>query len=760
MRLINVQTFQLEEFLDYKAPPYAILSHTWGDDAEELTFDDVKMGRIDKAGVGSIKFHGSCRQAAKDGFGYVWIDTCCIDKTNLVELSEAINSMFRWYRCASVCYAYLSDVPGDDHARKLTSNFSTSRWFVRGWTLQELLAPKQLRFYHKGWGYLGTKGTMRTVVGKITGIPHQILLGITELQSMSVAQRMSWAARRETKRKEDLAYCLLGIFNVTMPMIYGEGADQAFLRLQEQIMRTTRDDSILAWGLCPPEETPIDDPDQVDPVGRILATGPSDFANSGHIICRKQPRSLDISGGSLRLYVSLLTSASRAVGLLDCGPKHDPQQAVGIPLVQAASGLSDEYVRPKGRHTVLQSIAAASTSPRLIHIRNDSQHKSAKAKEQYWLYDEDAFAEVNLDLVNVNPPSYWDQERAMIVSTMTASDSVAQQILARFRHREEECPDFVILLGFRQHDTSTEPQCHVMICGRGTSLQELDEKLHYVVQKAHGKESASNGLIHLRIVLEPDQQQSIFTIKLEALPSPPDVTIDITAELEGPKAIIQLPHDATTKWRLRQTLKSHSSWVLSVAFSPDSTVLASGSDTTVQLWDVATGQLQQTLEGHSSRVCLVAFSPDSTVLASGSGDATVRLWDVVTGQLRQTLKGHDSRVCLVAFSPDSTVLASGSGDATVQLWDIVTGQLRQTLKGHSSWVCSVAFSPDLTVLASGSGDATVRLWDIVTGQLRQILKGHSSWVCSVAFSPDSTVLASGSADGTVRLWEVATDGEV
>ncbi|KAK0632802.1 heterokaryon incompatibility protein-domain-containing protein [Immersiella caudata] len=248
MRLINVQTFQLEEFLDYRAPPYAILSHTWGDDAEELTFDDVKMGSIDKAGVGSIKFHGSCRQAAKDGFGYVWIDTCCIDKTNLVELSEAINSMFRWYRCASVCYAYLSDVPGDDDPRKLASKFSTSRWFGRGWTLQELLAPKRLRFYHAGWGCLGTKGTMRTVVGKITGIPYKILLGITELQSMSVAQRMSWAARRETKRKEDLAYCLLGIFDVTMPMIYGEGADQAFLRLQEQIMRMTRDDSILAWG--------------------------------------------------------------------------------------------------------------------------------------------------------------------------------------------------------------------------------------------------------------------------------------------------------------------------------------------------------------------------------------------------------------------------------------------------------------------------------------------------------------------------------
>lgn len=249
MRLINIETSRLEEFLDYKTPPYVILSHTWGDDAEELTFRDIEEGRTGKPGVGSVKLRGTCRQAQQDGFKYVWIDTCCIDKTNLVELREAINSMFRWYRRASICYAYLSDVPGVDNPRKSTSKFRNSRWFGRGWTLQELLAPKQLRFYNSEWGLLGTKGTIRTAVEKITGIPRQILVGIAELHSASVAQRMSWAAGRETKRKEDLAYCLLGIFAVTMPMIYGEGRDQAFLRLQEQIMRTTRDDSILAWGL-------------------------------------------------------------------------------------------------------------------------------------------------------------------------------------------------------------------------------------------------------------------------------------------------------------------------------------------------------------------------------------------------------------------------------------------------------------------------------------------------------------------------------
>ncbi|RYP53370.1 hypothetical protein DL768_001615 [Monosporascus sp. mg162] len=544
MRLINVKTSKLEEFLDYKTPQYAILSHTWGDDREELTFRDVEEGRIDKPGVGSVKFQGSCRQAEKDGFGYVWIDTCCIDKTNLVELNEAINSMFRWYRHASLCYAYLSDVPGDDNPRKPGSKFRTSRWFGRGWTLQELLAPKDLQFYNSAWGHLGTKGALRTVIGKITGIPRQILLGITELHNASVAQRMSWAAGRDTKRKEDLAYCLLGIFGVTMPMIYGEGGDQAFLRLQDQIMKTTRDDSILAWGLST-KKSPISDPDQVT-AGRVLATAPSDFANSGHIVCREQfstsLSSLDISGGSLRLYLSLLTtSAGGAIGLLNCGPKHDQQQVVGIPLTKTAPGASDEYIRPVGWYAVLQPIPSSGVSPRLIHIRNDSQSKkSADANRQYWLYDDDVFADVNLYLVDVSPRSCWDEERAIIISTITPSDKVTQRTLARFRHNEGESPDFVMLLECKQQGASIEPQCHVMICCRDTSLQELAEKLQYVAQKTFGKRSASNGRLYLHVILEPDTQQPIFTIKPEALSYPPDVTIDATVELQKSDLTLEL----------------------------------------------------------------------------------------------------------------------------------------------------------------------------------------------------------------------------
>ncbi|KAK7191113.1 HET and Ankyrin domain-containing protein [Paraphaeosphaeria sporulosa] len=236
MRLLQLQSdddFSLIERIGNDIPPYAILSHTWGADEEEVTFKDLVEGTGKrKAGYRKLAFCG--RQAKTDGLQYFWVDTCCIDKSSSAELSEAINSMFRWYYSAAKCYVYLSDVSTSGSARDQKSLKKICKWFTRGWTLQELLAPRVVEFFSAGGVKLGEKRGMTQMIREITGIDICVLQG-KSLHHISVEDRMSWAEKRQTKREEDAAYSLLGIFNVHMPLIYGEGKDKAFVRLKKEI---------------------------------------------------------------------------------------------------------------------------------------------------------------------------------------------------------------------------------------------------------------------------------------------------------------------------------------------------------------------------------------------------------------------------------------------------------------------------------------------------------------------------------------------
>ena len=231
-----------------KVPDYAILSHTWGE--QEVIFDDLKnldssedIGARSKAGWDKIRF--CAQQTKRDGLDHFWVDTCCIDKSNSQELQEAINSMFRWYQNAEKCYVYLSDVKcntpnaEDELGRRWKPVFRKSRWFTRGWTLQELLAPASVSFYSKEGVQLGDKQSLRDTIHEITGIPVEALSG-SSLSDFSVEDRFSWAGRRQTTREEDLAYSMLGIFGACMPLIYGEGRWSAFRRLRKVIDEHTQ----------------------------------------------------------------------------------------------------------------------------------------------------------------------------------------------------------------------------------------------------------------------------------------------------------------------------------------------------------------------------------------------------------------------------------------------------------------------------------------------------------------------------------------
>ena len=237
-RVGNDQTcFRLVEFPLSKPPPYAILSHTWGD--EEVTFGDIADGTATrKAGYEKIRFCGE--QAARDGLKYFWVDTCCIDKSSSAELQESINSMFAWYRNAAVCYVFLSDVTLAASERPPAPSswegaLRKSRWFTRGWTLQELIAPESVEFYSRDGVHLGGKTSLEQCIYETTGLPTAILRGTQDLSELAVAERMAWMQGRETTREEDTAYSLLGIFGVHMPLIYSEGKDNAFRRLREEI---------------------------------------------------------------------------------------------------------------------------------------------------------------------------------------------------------------------------------------------------------------------------------------------------------------------------------------------------------------------------------------------------------------------------------------------------------------------------------------------------------------------------------------------
>lgn len=305
MRLLNTMTLQFQEFFDSNLPIYAIFSHRW--DPVEVSYQDFRNSQ-NKAGPEYEKILGCCSFAAKQGRAWIWIDTCCIDKTSSAELSEAINSMYRWYKNAVECYAYLSDV----HAHDSTNPLRNSAWFTRGWTLQELLAPHKLIFMDCAWNIIGDRKSLAGIISSITGISELYLDQPDQLRYASVAMKMSWASRRKTSRLEDRAYSLLGLFGVNMPLLYGEGGN-AFRRLQLEILKISDDESIFAWKDTEPRTE----------AHGMLAAKPEYFAHSGTIRRyptpnERAPYSMTHKGLKLHLPCHVVEGTTRIVLPLAC----------------------------------------------------------------------------------------------------------------------------------------------------------------------------------------------------------------------------------------------------------------------------------------------------------------------------------------------------------------------------------------------------------------------------------------------------------
>jgi hypothetical protein len=248
MRLLSYKEngrLTITTFDDNALPPYAILSHTWGADADEVTFADLtEGGSEDKLGYKKIRFCGE--QARRDALRYFWVDTCCINKSDQAELSLSIQSMFYWYQNATKCYVYLGDVSTNKRkAESISTDFTwepafrSSRWFTRGWTLQELLAPRIVEFFSKEWEKFGDKVSLKSLICKTTGIPYNALNGAS-LSQFSMDERLRWKGDRKTKREEDGWYSMAGIFDVKIAPAYSEGAASAFRRLMDEIHALAR----------------------------------------------------------------------------------------------------------------------------------------------------------------------------------------------------------------------------------------------------------------------------------------------------------------------------------------------------------------------------------------------------------------------------------------------------------------------------------------------------------------------------------------
>lgn len=553
MRLIHVHSYELREFLGTSStfPSYAILSHTWED--EEVSFQDFQRSLPDatkKKGFTKIKY--CCEQAAKDGFEWAWVDTCCIDKTSSSELSEAINSMYSWYGTAMVCYAYLSDVTSAvdfNWKTELEHIGELPRWFKRGWTLQELIAPLSVKFYTRAWRCIGTKKEKAMRLSNVTGIDRAVLRNERSPLQFPVAERMYWASSRQTTRAEDVAYCLMGLFDVNMPLLYGEGP-KAFDRLQEQILRTTNDDTLFLWQMRSAHEYCgwLNEGHLGEPLhtSRMLASNPSDFDRRADQFLR-QPNMFFCEPQLMPRQLGLrITLPMRRMDSLDISRLEFPsvfEHALGRLFIAALGCLrKDDDTHHSQVAILLQASVNVSSPEKQVFHRVQSVYcyfplLEARSWEKYtcfvagdaptslekngkhFLNHVDLSADTTFAIENVERPKYLDCNGSMSAAFIIQCGITDQDYLLTFSMAKiTETPGGILHKAYVQIEPLPEKYDSLVVQNRYVLHIPDPTEWHLCLREGYGPvlecEVSVEGALILTVVLKCEEDRNGDTYKL------------------------------------------------------------------------------------------------------------------------------------------------------------------------------------------------------------------------------------------------------
>ncbi|CZR52554.1 related to WD40-repeat protein (notchless protein) [Phialocephala subalpina] len=818
MRLLqynNDSEFSLTEFFEGDIPEkYAILSHRWG--AEEVTFKDLTDGTSKgKAGYGKIQFCGE--QARRDDLQYFWVDTCCIDKSNAVELQEAINSMFRWYRDATKCYVYLPDVsrPRTDSVDGSNEDwgpaFRKSVWFSRGWTLQELIAPASVDFFCKEGELLGNKASLERHICEVTGIPASALRR-SPLSDFSVAERLSWAASRETFRQEDKAYSLLGIFDVNMPLIYGEGYDKALKRLRKEIDEPLKELDCLPFAtdaqfnsfdrqdklICLPDT-------RVDLLQEIY-----DWADGQDERCI--------------FWLNGMAGTGKSTIARTVARKYFDEERLGASFFFSRGGGDVSHA---GKFFTSIAVQLADNIPSLRHYICDAVIKRKEIASQSF---RDQWSQLILGPLLKLGNSSSLSSYVLVVDALDECDKeehirMILQLLAEARtlkmvqlrifltsrpetpirhgiHRipQAEHQDFIlqdIPRAIVDHDIWLFLEYNLGMIGQEWTLgADWPSKavLKQLVLHASGlfiwastvcrfihkgkRQLARTRLDTIlkgssRTVTEPENHlnEIYLAVLNHSISEYSDEEKEGTlkkdiCEMHAPDShASQVESSWIEKCLPPEVQYACLYWVQHLRRSSSQVHDGEEAHQFLQAhllhWLETLGWMGKTSEGIQAILSLEAHisaieSPNLHAFIHDTKRFTLYNRLVIE---RVPLQLYCSAL---VFAPEKSIARKTfekcipswiqKRPKVQERWDA----LQQTLEGHSSSVTSVAFSPNGKQVVSSSGDNTIRLWDAATGAALQTLEGHSSWISSVAFSPNGKQVVSGSRDSTIRLWDTAT----